>query len=214
MKIIYLLSSIFLLILTGCYSTYNVSDFSSKDKFYEDFNKSVINKTTKIKINDDSIFTFCENARISNDTLIFLSKLKNGNEKLFLSEIKNINYNDQGTNFSKLSGKIILKNGEEIFAYNITALDSSIHFKVKTYKFITIENVKEISYENHWLGVPFGFFDGSVPGIIIGLIVDASFVPNREGPRADIYVIPSIGAIVGCVLGWIVGYTYTYQFNP
>ncbi|MHB9013224.1 MAG: hypothetical protein ACYC49_13505 [Ignavibacteriaceae bacterium] len=214
MKIIYLISSIFLLILTGCYSTYKVSDFSSKDKFYEDFNKSVINKTTKIKINDDSIFTSCENARITNDTLIFLSKLKNGNEKLFLSEIKNINYNNQGTNFSKLSGKIILKNGEEIFADNIEALDSSIHFKVKTYRFIPIENVKEISYENHWLGVPFGFLDGSVPGIIIGFIVNASFDSNREGPRADIYVIPSIGAIVGCVLGWIEGYTYAYQFNP
>ncbi|MHB8851718.1 MAG: hypothetical protein ACYC6P_00005 [Ignavibacteriaceae bacterium] len=53
-----------------------------------------------------------------------------------------------------------------------------------------------------------------MPGIIIGLIVNASFDSNREGPRADIYVIPSIGAIVGCVLGWIEGYTYTYQFTP
>ena len=37
MKIIYIISSIFFLILTGCYSTYKVSDFSSRDKFYEDF---------------------------------------------------------------------------------------------------------------------------------------------------------------------------------
>ena len=71
MKIFYLIATIFLLTLTGCSSTYKVSDFSSKDKFYEDFNNFTNKKTLKVTLNNDSSFIINKGAMISNDSLTY-----------------------------------------------------------------------------------------------------------------------------------------------
>ena len=96
MKIIYLISSISLLILTGCYSTYQVSDFSSRVKFYEDFNKSVIEKDVKVTLSNDSSFFMSNDAAIENDSLYFTSEeIKSGIKMIALSDTNGICYTNQ-----------------------------------------------------------------------------------------------------------------------
>ena len=109
MKIIYLISSISLLIFAGCFSTYQVSDFSSRDKFYEDFNKSVNDKTVKVTFTNDSSFFMSNGAVIENDSLYFPSEeIKSGIKKIALTDIKGINY----TNQSRTTALIILNDNK------------------------------------------------------------------------------------------------------
>ena len=72
MKIFYLITAVFLLSLIGCSSTYKVSDFSSKDKFYEDFNNLARNKSVKVTLLNDSSFSINSGAAIQNDSLYSL----------------------------------------------------------------------------------------------------------------------------------------------
>ena len=53
---ILILIPIFMIFLIGCSSTYKISDFSSPEKFYKDFNKSADGKILKITLHDDSSF--------------------------------------------------------------------------------------------------------------------------------------------------------------
>ncbi len=80
------------LILIGCSSTYTVKDFSSREKFYENFNKSVANKNVKVTLMNDSSFNSRESTRIANDTLYFMSNLQT-EKKIPLSEIQSIKHN-------------------------------------------------------------------------------------------------------------------------
>lgn len=208
----------FALLLIGCSSTYTIKDFSSKEKFYEDFNNSAKDKTVKVTLTNDSSFTTLNGASISNDSLIFISQIKK--EKIIIEpgEITNIKY--YGIDMSNLSALILLKNGEEIKAENVSLIsDSSINATVKKtiYEFIPLKNVREVSYKNHWLGVPIRLFNGTVGGFVIGLISSHVFVNQNEQSDAAIYVgwgITAIGLVAGGIWGWIEGYNYTYQFNP
>jgi hypothetical protein len=64
MKIFYLYISVFSLFLIGCSSTYKVSDFSSRYKFYDNFNESANDKTLKVILRNDSSFTAESGAQI------------------------------------------------------------------------------------------------------------------------------------------------------
>ena len=225
MKIIYLLSSIFLLILTGCYSTYNVSDFSSRDKFYEDFDKSVNDKAVKVTLSNDSSFFMSNGAAIENDTLYSLGEeFKSGIKKIALSDTKGINYANQ----SHTNALIILNDGERYQAEQVRGNQDSIEFsftKTITLKDVTsINNVKNISYKNHWLAVIPGFIGGTIFGIMAGLIA-IQLTPltfNTVGNStyyAGTNYIPAKIALSSCIIlgisyAWIKGFNYTYQFNP
>lgn len=78
MKNLSLLIPIFIFFIAGCSSTYRVNDFSSKEKFYEDFNKSMHNKSVNVLLANNSSFISSGNVLISNDSLIF----SNPNEKV------------------------------------------------------------------------------------------------------------------------------------
>ena len=218
MKIIYLLSSIFLLLLTGCYSTYNVSDFSSKDKFYEDFNKSANDKAVKVTLSNDSPFFVSNGAVIVNDTLCSLhSYTVSGNKKLSMNNIKNINY----LSSDYKSGTILSKNGELYHATKINFEKDSIDFAYSEYvkqDITSVSNVKKIVYNDHWLGVPVYMGIGTATGFVIGLIVNSN---NGNGTSLNPKLTPVLGGIlyaasglvVGAITGWFLGYDYVYYFN-
>ena len=225
MKIIYLISSISLLIFTGCYSTYQVSDFSSRVKFYEDFNKSVNDKTVKVTFTNDSSFFMSNGAAIENDSLYFpKEEIKSGIKKIALTDIKGINY----TNQSRTTALIILNNDKRYRAEQILINRDSIEFsytKVITLQYVTsLNNVRNISYKNRWLGVIPGFIGGSISGFIAGVIAiqatPGTF--NTSGPQhyyTGASNIPPIIAASSCVIlgiayGWYMGFNYTNQFNP
>jgi hypothetical protein len=214
-----------MIFLIGCSSTYTISDFSSKDKFYDDFNNFADNKTLKITLNNDSSFISNEGTKITNDSLILLYQYQSNTiDTVHQQDIKKIiDYYDE---YSNHSIKILLADGKEIKEKNIEYLpDSSIKIAVTKIlndnKSIPLINVKKISYNRHWIGLISGFF----AGIPLGVVVEVSHVlpvhVDEGNPPKSTYddingtliAIP-LGILIGSVVGWIVGYNYTYQFNP
>ena len=215
MKKIYLFIPFLVLLFIGCTSTYNLSKFPSKEKFTEDFNSSVQNKKVKVTlVNDSSVWSFDE-TKLVNDSLIVLTGIKLDERSIPSDKIKNIKY-DQLTNFQDLSGNIYLINGEMMHLEGmVIQSDSSIKYNVKEkeYRLIPIRELKEVSYNKNWLGIPFGLVTGAGLGLIeIGLI--NGFSNNGHNPSDTQNAAISLTFIASGILGYIVGYTYTYQFSP
>ena len=80
------------LIFIGCSSIYTVKDFSSKEKFYEDFNNSVKNKELEITLVNDSSFSVLEGSKIADDSLDLILNFQNKEHTLVADEIENIKY--------------------------------------------------------------------------------------------------------------------------
>ncbi|MCL5030164.1 MAG: hypothetical protein M1480_14230 [Bacteroidetes bacterium] len=208
------------LFLSGCSSIYTAENFSSKEKFYEDFNKSAKNKAVKITTTNDSSFASPEVSKISNDTLFFVSQIKDEMIRIKHDEIKDIQY--YGSDMLNLSAVILLKNGEKLNAENVNLIsDSSINasYKKHIYGFLPLRKIKEVSFKNHWLGVPARLAIGTISGFGIGFFVVNGIIgqQNINGQDEDLSIIGGLSAIglaVGSVWGWIEGYNYTYQFNP
>ncbi len=90
--------------------------------------------------------------------------------------------------------------------------------------FISLDKVKEVSYKNHWMGlipgIPIGFTSGLITGLL-GLYPTYTSQPNmgttgqtQSYDLAGSVVIGSgIGIAAGGILGWLLGYNYTYIFN-
>jgi hypothetical protein len=96
MKYYYLISLIFLAFLIGCSSTYSVSDFSSKEKFYDDLNKSMHDKSIKVILINDSSYVINNNVRISNDSLVLLNPEESVGNNLALEKVKKISSINKG----------------------------------------------------------------------------------------------------------------------
>ncbi len=216
MKIFYLLVSVSLLFFIGCYSTYDVFDFSSKEEFYSDFNKCVDEKQVEITLRNDSTFTAENGSVILNDTLTYFW-FEPKNEKIYPDEISAIKYT--GSDMGHLSAAILLKSGDSAFVKNVSIFsDSSVYADVyeKISRHIPISEINNACYKNHWLGVPFGVLPGAILGFIAGV---AAYSINPEtntwgGNNVYLYCFPPLGLIAGSVWGWLIGWTYTYEFFP
>jgi hypothetical protein len=90
MKIYYLIFAVVSLLFIGCSSTYTIKSFSSKEKFYEDFNKSASGKTLTVVLTNDSTFVIGRGARVSNDSLF--TNIDNPISTMPLKNIKRISY--------------------------------------------------------------------------------------------------------------------------
>jgi hypothetical protein len=229
MKILILITAVFALFLTGCSSTYKVSDFSSKDKFYEVYNKFAKDRNVEVNLINDSTFTASEGTKILNDTLIVVILVPK-KEKLSKDEIRDIKYS--GINMPNLSAVITLKNGKIVKSENVSVLSDSILNVIvieSSYQYFTINKIKNIIYKNHWLGLPvpliFGTITGAVVGLPVGAVLSEQDISNSNRPQAgtnsqnqageySILGLSAIGLVTGGILGWVHGYTYIYQFNP
>jgi hypothetical protein len=217
MKILFLLP-IIIILLTGCTSTYRISDFSSKDKYFEDFNKSVNHQSLQITLNNDSVITADFGAKIANDSLSVIQR-EQKDVKINKDEIKDIKYS--GNDMSNLSATILLKDGTLAKAKNVGAdLDSTISATIyeNTYQYFPINKVREASYKNHFSATVFGLIGGTLSGLAVG-VVATSFMTNHTQGEAEtvnqtIYDIFLGGTILGGIVGYITGWTYVYKFNP
>ena len=216
MRIIYLISSIFLLTLTGCSTTYKVTDFSSRDKFYGDFNNFARNKNVKVTLSNDSSFSLTNSAEIANDTLYYLGKeINSGNKRIAVSDIKELNY----TSNDYKSASILLKNGESYRAKEIKMGKDSLEFAftnevITQNKVTSINNIQKISYKNHSIGsisnLGLGFCLGIAGGSLVQ-IMGAGFAIPIGTP---VIIGATLGIILGPITGALIGYKYTYQFSP
>ena len=224
MKILFIVP-IFMVLLIGCSSYYTARQFSSRDKFYEDFNSFARNKNMKVTLTNDSSFITNEGTMISNDSLILLFQYQKEVIKTIpQNKIKNIkDIYDANSNHTT---KILLKDGEELSEKGVRYLpDSSIQFTINKVlninKSIPINRVKEVYYNRHWLGIVPGFFAGIPLGaILVTAKIIPSSVPEGNPPHATydsgdaaVIAVP-LGIIIGGVVGWFVGFDYTYIFNP
>ena len=216
-KIIFPIVIVSSLILFGCSSTHTLSDFSSQKNFYDDFNYFAKGKDLKIIPNDDNTYYALGGAKITGDTLVFVSQTKKEEVKIQSDKIKNIKY--FGSDFSNLSANIILKNGEELQANHVSLLsDSSINaiLTKNIYTRLPMGNVYEVTYKNHWLGVPARLLTGTAIGAVLGLIGVAVFVNQNNQNQGDFYTFTGltvIGFVAGTIWGWIEGYNFIYKFS-
>ena len=216
MKSFYLSIPILLLFLIGCSSTYTTKYFSSKKDFYKYINSSIKNRNVNV-VTIDSSFTSLEGSVIKNDTLQTVSNVQ---EKIPMSEIRDIKYHSNG--YEAQSATIWLKSGEELNKENVMILpDSSVLFIHITNEKIPLTDVKHLSYSNHWLGLGSGIFAGITIGAAIGatgLIIRA---PEDGMPSEDKWnsgssaILGAVcGIVTGAIVGAIIGWDMIYQFNP
>ena len=220
-KILFILYCVFFFF--GCSSTYRIADFSSKEKFYEDYNSFAKGKNVKITLLSGSSFYSQNTTQIINDTIFYYKdSALTKNYVLPTNEIEKIDY---------LSGdfktaKLILKNGEQLNAENIFSLKDTMKFtgtkilKV-IYALVPIDKVKYIYYKNNWPGIIPGVLIGTPLVGFLGSITRA--IPAYEGDnisntRTYDYAMAMVygsaaGFIIGGVAGWLVGFNYTYIFN-
>jgi hypothetical protein len=220
MKIFCFLISLSSLLLIGCSSTYTVADFASKEKFYEDFNNSAGNKSLKIIMNNDSTINAGNGALISNDSLIFAVPILK-EKKISRDDIEEFIYNSYDIN---IINTIILKNGKSITSDHIRSLpDSSVSYfdYVNTNESLSLNNVKWVCFKNHLLGVPIPLVSGTVIGTGFGILIGysvsqegSSESSQNNGGYYTFIGLATIGIVTGGIIGWLNGWTYTYQFNP
>jgi hypothetical protein len=225
MKIIYLASTIFSLIFISCSSTYTTKDFSSKEKFYDDFNNFAKDKNVEVQFVNDSSLTIGNGAIIIRDTLYalgFRTDKKFGS--IAVSKIKNIDY----ITSDYKSANLLLKNGSQISVEEINVTNDTLSYTYSK-KIITqdaampLTKIKKVSYKNRWFSTPAGFLSGGIIGAYIGSKFPSySYHANMATGKQEVseqnlnsalYGLGS-GVIIGTVTGWLIGYTYTYQFNP
>jgi hypothetical protein len=216
MKILLLITAVVTLLLTGCSSTYKVSEFLSKDKFYENFNKSASDGTAEITLGNDSVLVAERGAQILNDSLTFTERILKEENKLSMGEVKRIEYID----YANHSGNIILNNDNKLSGEKIKVLsDSTVQFFSyrKIDKQIPIKNIKEVSYKNHLHSTTLGFIGGVILGVTVDLLVVGLIKNHNQGEAEtvnhDILDIFIGTTIAGGIVGYLTGYTYIYQFN-
>ncbi len=96
MKYIYLIIFAVPFFLVGCSSIYTVKDFSSKEKFYDDFNKFAKDKDLEITLLNDSSFSTGYGAVIINDKLVINDSDKNLPAKnILLNSVKTVSYKNR-----------------------------------------------------------------------------------------------------------------------
>jgi hypothetical protein len=208
--------SVLLLFLIGCYSTYNIFDFSSKKEFYDDFNKCANDKQVQITLKNDSTFTAENGAVILNDTLTYFWFAPK-NEKITPDEISFIKYT--GSDMRHLSAEILLKNGNTVVAKNVSLISDSCfsgNVYEKISRHIPVSEISNAGYKNHWLGIPFGILPGAILGFIAGA---AAYSVNPAtntwgGNYVFLFGGAPLGLITGGIWGWLTGWTYTYEFFP
>jgi len=166
MKKTIFISSLILLLFIGCSSTYKISDFPSKEKYFEDFNVFANDKILNACFSNNNSCIQIERAKLLNDTLYFFSTIDNA-----------------------------------------------------VVKMLPLNEIKEISYKNHWTGLPIHLVIGTAAGIMVGgtsaFVYDKMDKNDKNATDYDIFWgVTAIGLITGGIIGWINGYTYVYEFNP
>ncbi len=221
MRLAYLLISITFFVFIGCSTTYKVSKYYSEEKLYKDFNNSAQNNKLEITSTNDSSFYSDSKIEINDDTFyIFEKTIEKKYYEIPTEEIKKIDY----ISSDYKSADLLLKSGIQLDAENISITKDTIKFLglktiIEENVLTPMDNVKSVSYKNHWKGIIPGFGAGIIGGFAIGATGWVfNFKEGGNNPRFDPLQSSIAGAflgiLIGSVVGYIIGYDINYQFNP
>ena len=214
---------VILVIFTGCSSTYKISDYSSKDKFYDDFNIFACNKIVEVKLRSGRPL-YLGNVMIKNDSLFCNSLYTSAfHDTAAMDNIKEIHF----TSISHESGEIITKEGRIINAGNIRIKADSVYFvainKLAALNFISeVNNLKEISYSDTWKYTLPAAAIGTIAGFIV-CSTGAVKIINRENQYhngykeqygEEYYICGLSGFLIGSIAGMFIYKDYVYEFEP
>ena len=204
----------------GC-TNYVIKNFPSKKDFYNSFNKFAEGKFLNVKLINDSVFSFSNGILIRGDSLVLKDySIYRESKTLAVKDIKNINYNS--VDFRNPSAYLELKDGENLNAEKIKISKDTISFinVASKDKSIPLNEVKNIFYTNRWLGASIGLAVGSFLGAVF---LEYGILPPFKSAGWEQYYNQRVSdkikellwlPAVGTIIGVIIGYTYTYQFNP
>jgi len=220
MKNIYFAVVLSLLLFAGCSSTYRVSDFSSKEKFYNDFNNSFKSKEVKVTLINDSTFTASEGAVVKDSTLISYVKVEE-KKNMFLarSDLREINFENNEIN----TATVMLKNGDKLRAENVSIVHDSINFvELKSLlaknNIAPINKVKTILYKDRWRRIPLGILAGAPLGAFSGIVFRKLLDTRDEKGNPDYFIgvidMAVVGVLAGCIISYLIGFDEIYQFYP
>ena len=228
MKNIYFAGAFILFFFTGCSSTYKVTNFPNKEKFFEEFNDTFKEREAKVTLINDSSFSIYNGAFVVNDTLFSLVNFEGKKSRsIALAEVSDIKYT--GTDITHTL--ILLKNGDELKAENIRRSTDSIYFE-ETTEYIKspiapINSLRKVSYKNRWIetltGIPAGFVACGALGYSLGkttanntdpgIMTDQHPKSESEQQLENFGSGAFMGLIVGGIGGYFIGYPITYEFN-
>ncbi len=227
MKIFFILIAFVSLFFIGCSTSYNASEFKSKDDFYTQFNDDARNELLSIGVKKDSNLTCTisvEDGQIQNDSLIIKNLIsKTENKKVYLNDIEHILYK----NPEYTSAHLTLKDGSEYDIENLSVQQGLLNFQLKeneiTQKEISLSEINKINFNVYSEGTGKGILCGMAAGLIVALSqvihVYSDQMPQPDEPRSynfpavAIFTIP-LGGIIGGIIGRFIGHAYTYEFNP
>jgi len=220
MKKIYLVGTFILIFFTGCSSTYKVTDFSSKEKFYEEFNNNFKEREAKVTLVNDSSFIAQNGVEINHDTLLsFVNLEEKKNRRFALSDVADIYFPGSTTT----SASVALKNGDKLTGDEVKVTKDSISF-VESKRLLVMNalaptyNIKTISYKDRWRRMPLGVLAGAPLGFLSGIALVNIFKIKDYHGDAD-YLGTSlqmtmVGLLAGCITSYLIGFDEIYQFNP
>lgn len=212
--------SIIFITLTGCTTTYKLSESRSPEKFYENCESSIESRSVKVNLENDSSIITGEENKIISDTLFSFKEENVGKDyKIPTKELKDISFitNDYKT------ADITLKNGEKLKAENLSLANDTANFwGIKT---LLMKNmisplleINSIGYKNNLKGVLPGILVGAFSGGILGATGwiyhpmdggNTEMFAQGEATFAGVFT----GIILGAIVGYYIGVNVEYQFK-
>ncbi|MFA6980186.1 MAG: hypothetical protein WC209_12780 [Ignavibacteriaceae bacterium] len=208
------------ILFAGCSTTYKVTNFSTKEKFYEEFNNSFKERETKVTLVNDSSFFVRSGVEINHDTLLSFEKLEEKIHRRFaLSDVADIGFSGSTTT----SASVTLKNGNKLTGDEVKVTKDSISFVesksiVVMNALVPTNKIKTISYKDRWRRMPLGVLTGAPLGFLSGIALVNIFKIKDYHGDAD-YLGTSlqmtvVGVLAGCITSYLIGFDEMYQFNP
>lgn len=220
MKKIYFVGAFIFILFTGCSSTYTVTDFGTKEKFYEEFNETFKEREAKVTLVNDSSFIALNGVEINHDTLVsFVNLEEKKNRRFALSEVVDIEF--LGSTITTAS--VLLKNSDKLTGNEVKVTKDSISFVeskslISSKKIESIDKIKQISYKNRWKRMPLGVLAGAplglLSGITLGNVLKTKDAEGNPSIFSMVLQMTAVGVLTGCITSYLIGFDYIYQFNP
>lgn len=216
MKIKLVILIFFIFLLYGCSSTHKMTDFPSKEKFYEEVNSVFSDKNTIITLTSDSVLVADQGILVRDNYLIadiiFVEKLS---RKIAMGDVAELYFDDKNNS----GGDIILKHNEKIRAENIIVVNDSIKFvevkNVPLQMSISAAKIKAVKYRNRWKSIlpdaMIGFLSGGIIGYLWGKTDTNAHGENQGVP--GLIGGAFVGFFGGSIAGLFLGFPVTYEFN-